>query len=411
MKNSEKEQRLQFELQSTAIAEITNDTSWQGDGVVSLDNSIIQEIVADDDKPFYVEFTALYEGMSNNDRLYSTDAVKSCVDAMVGVNMYKGHEEPGTQSWKYREPVGRIVAAKLENIELPNGNRVLAAKGKAYITEADPKLRSDIRKRMAGSVSILGSAKMVRQMHETTKTVVHLNKPLKSVDFCNPGTGGLSHAGVTAVVSEMAAETVETEIKEQTMAKLTKEELLTEYKAEVTALVGEQIEGQVQEIAAGRREIAEAKVKFDEQISEMTNKVKLAETERDQWKAKYEGERNARIQADLAVFVNEKIAEMKAAEGADGKRIDLAMKRTPVAVIDGDLEASKKAFLTASKAALEEINELAEMIGATGKNVVDTSEKPIKKHTENPGKKAGSSLSRILAANLVESRTKRGAEN
>lgn len=409
MKSLENEQKLKFEIQSTAVSEITNDSGWQGEDVISLDNAVIQEIVADDEKPFYVEFTALYEGLSNNDRHYNQEAVKSCVDAMVGVNMYKGHEEPGTQSWKYREPVGRIVAAKLDEMELPDGKRVLAAKGKAYITEADPKLRSDIRKRMAGSVSILGSAKMVRQVNESTKTVTHLHKPLRSVDFCNPGTGGLSHAGVTAVVSEMAAETLDTEFKEQPMGKLTKEELLTEYKTEITALVGEQIETQVQEIATGRREIAEARVKFDEQISEMTNKVKTAEADRDQWKAKYESERDARIKSDLVVFINAHVAEMKAAEGANAKHIDLALKRTPGTIVNGDLNESKTAFSAALKASLTEVEELAEMIGNAIKPV-DAGDKPTKKHVENPGKKVGNALSRILSPNLAEARNKRSPE-
>ena len=412
---------LKFELQSSLIAEITNTDAWKGAGVVALDSAVVQEITAGDEKPFFIDFVAVYEGMSSNERVYGKEALDSCVDAMVGVNMYKGHQEPGTESWKYREPVGRIVAAKVEQITLPDGSKVMAAKGKAYITEADPKLRSDIKKRMAGSVSVLGNARMIRQANETKKTVTHFHKPLKSVDFCNPGTGGLSHAGVTAVVSEMAAQTTETELREnqdQNM-KLTKPQLLTEYSTEITELVGEQIGQKVTEVANARRELAEekeafkdTKAKLEGEVAEMKTKVTAAEKVGTDWKAKFEAERDARIAADLKVFANEQIAEMKNLDGANEKHIDLALKRVGnIAVVEGDLEKSKTAFSAAFKEALEDVEELAaEMSGGSGGDDDDDEKPPsaTKKHKNNPGKKS-TALSRVLSPELKKQRTDRGA--
>ena len=319
------DEHFDFELQSAAVSECADDSAWAGDDVVKLDDAEVAEIQAGDDKPFHVEFVALYEGLSRNNKVYGPDAIKSCVDAMIGVNMYKGHVEPGTASWKYREPVGRVVAAKLEKINV-GGKDVLAAKGKAYITEGDPKLRSDIKKKMAGNVSILGNARMVRKFGETTKTVTEFHKPLKSVDFCNPDTGGLSHAGVTAVVSEMAATVTETETdpnatdhEDTKMAKMTKAELLAEYKAEITELVGEQIEEQIQEIADGRRELAtervDMKAKLEEkdgEVAEMKTERDAAVTERDDYKAKFEQERDARIRAEVTAFAAEHVAAVLA---------------------------------------------------------------------------------------------------
>ena len=147
MSNEDSEQQqLDFKLESAVVSECTDDASWAGDDVVRLDEAEVAEMTKSDSEPFHVEFVALYEGLSNNNRKYSKEAIETCVDAMVGVNMYKGHIEPGTSGWKYREPVGRIVAAKIGKINV-DGKETLAAKGKAYITEADPKLRDDIKDR------------------------------------------------------------------------------------------------------------------------------------------------------------------------------------------------------------------------------------------------------------------------
>lgn len=422
MTKKQMEEQLNFEIQCKLISEIAKPEIWTGKDVITLEDEEIQEITAGDEKPFYVEIVALYEDMSGNSRIYGRDAVNSCKDAMVGVNMYKGHEEPGTEGWKYREPVGKIVAARTDTITLPDGKKVLAAIGKAYITEADPKLRSDIKKKMAGSVSILGRAKMVRQVGETVKTVTHLHKPLKSVDFCNPGTGGLSHAGVTAVVSEMAGATIEstaedqdTEDKEMTVKKLTKEELLNEYKPEITALVGEQVEAQIQEIAAGRRKNAEdreafkdEKTKLDGQIAEMKTAVQTANAERDSWKQKFEAERDARIASELQVFATAHVAEMKGLDGANEKIIDMAAKRVKVAVVDGDLEKSKIAFSASLKASIEEISELSEMFGGGDPEQKPSGEeKPKRQHRNNPGKKTGDLLNKVLAPSLLAARDKK----
>ena len=416
MSNEDSEQQqLDFKLESAVVSECTDDASWSGDDVVRLDEAEVAEMTKTDAAPFHVEFVALYEGLSNNNRKYSKEAIETCVDAMIGVNMYKGHIEPGTSGWKYREPVGRIVAAKVGKINI-DGKETLAAKGRAYITEADPKLRDDIKRKMAGNVSILGNARLVRQYGDSHKTVTKMHKPLKSVDFCNPGSGGLSQAGVTAVVSEMDAKVSDSEPLQEIevqMVKLTKEELLSEYKPEITALVGEQVEEQIQEIAAGRRELAEQRVAFDdekkaldESVQEMTQARDAVVTERDELMLKYEQERDARITSDLSVFKNEHVAEMKTGDGAKAKLFEVAAKRVTPSVIEGDFEKSKQAFIENFSKAVEEVSELAEMIASPSE---DASEAPKKLHNRNPVAQGASSqkLEDILAPELRKSRESR----
>lgn len=405
------EQNIGFELLSHNVSEITDKDAWKvSDNVVALSDDVVHEMTKGDDDPFFVEFVGLYEGLSNNDRIYSVSAVKSCVDAMVGVNMYKGHEEPGTQGWKYREPVGRIVAAREQMIDV-DGKQVLAAVGKAYITDSDKKLRADIKKKMAGSVSILGNARMIRNGNETTRTVVHLKKPLKSVDFCNPGTGGLAHAGVTAVVSEMVVTTIEPETvtEEKMTKKLTKEELLAEYKTEIMALVGEQSAAEIQEIANSSRELARQREQFKDEksamtaeVAEMKNAAKAAQDEAASWKQRYEAERDARFAADLKVYMAEQVAEMKAKAGNDARLVEVASKRVTVKVVDGDLEKSKTALRNSFDAAYAEVAELAEMVAG------EAAQPARRSHTDNPpARKAGTKLDALLAPNLAESRAKR----
>jgi hypothetical protein len=409
------QQQIDFKLESAVVSECTDDGVWDGDGVVHLDESEVAEMTKGDEKPFHVEFVALYEGLSNNKRKYGKEAIETCVDAMVGVNMYKGHIEPGTSGWKYREPVGRIVAAKIDKINI-DGKETLAAKGKAYISEADPKLRDDIKRKMAGNVSILGNARIVRQYGDSHKTVTKMHKPLKSVDFCNPGSGGLSQAGVTAVVSEMEAKVSDSEPLQEIevqMVKLTKEELLSDYKPEITALVGEQVEEQVQEIAAGRRELAEQRVAFDdekkaldESVQEMTQARDAAVTERDDWKSKFEQERDARIASDLSVFKNEHVAEMTEQDGAKAKLFQVAAKRVNPTVVEGDFDKSKQAFIENFSKAVEEVSELAEMFAGPSEDVSDA---PKKLHDRNPVAQGSTSqkLEDILSPELRKSRESR----
>jgi len=419
MKDDEQELKLELQCSSIGIAEIADDNAeWSEEGIVQIDAEQIAEITKGDDKPFFVEFVALYEGMSANSRNYTDDAVKSCVPAMIGVNMYKGHVEPGTANWKYREPVGRVVAAKLGRIDIPGRKGVLCAKGKAYITEADPKLRADIAKRMAGSVSILGNARSVRKLGDSKRDVIKLHKPLDSVDFCNPGTGGLKHAGVTAVVAEMSGQEIETveniqeTEKEKTMpTKLTREELLAQYAPEITALVGEQIDGQVAEINTGRRDLAQSKEDFKDEktvlegkVAEMTTKVTDLETKNADLQKLLDTERDARLGAELKVFADGHIAEMKNLDGANVKLIDMAAKDTSYDVIDGDLEKSKDTFKTALTGNLEKLGKIAEMFGGDEGNKPNTQ---TKSHSKNPGKKDKSALSRIMSPELAEAHTKR----
>lgn len=407
MKTQELE--LNFQLESLRVAEIVADKDdWTGDGIEQIPNDDLQEMVKGDEKPFFVEFVALYEGVSGNNREYTREAVETCVQAMPGVNMYKGHEEPGTTDWKYREPVGKIVAARVAEIQV-DGRRVLAAKGKAYISEADAKLRSDISKKMAGPLSILGNARAVRELGSSKRTITRIHNPLKSIDFCNPGTNGMPLAGVTAVVREMSGTDPNTDPEEQpngaSMGKLNKQELLAEYGSVITELVGEQLEDRVKEMAAEKREIADlrqsiedAKKEQDTKIAEMQTQIDDLTKERDEAN-KALGERDAAVlKANLQAFATEHVAEMKDSEDHDTKIVEMAAKDLTPDVVDNDLEKSKTAFKDKLAKAIGKIEELAEMVG--GKHS-DDDEKPTRRHQKNPPKgKKGPELNRFLSPEL-----------
>lgn len=397
---------LNFTLLSQGVSEISDSKNWADKGSVEISEEELKEITDGDEKPFFVEFIALYEGMSNNKRIYTKEAVSTCVDAMVGVNMYKGHEAPGSSSWKYREPVGRIVGAKTKEVTI-DGKKVLAAVGKAYISDSDPKLRRDIKKKMAGAVSILGDAKMVSRADESVKTVVMLKKPLKSVDFCNPSSGGLPHAGVTAVVSEMAGNVEETTKETIMTKKLTKDELLAEYKPEIMALISEQTISEIEAVGKQARELALEKQKFEETkraneatISEMTSTITSTKNEIAEWKKKYETERDARIASELNVYQNALVAEMSAAK--NGKLVELASKRVKPVVIDGDLEKSKANLKNSLESAYAEVASISEMFGS---NPAPEQKPKTKNHEGNPVAKTGTTLDKILSPSLRKQKT------
>lgn len=413
----QRESELSIELQcnSIAVREICDDnTDWTDEGVVSIGDEEISEITRGDEKPFFVEIIPIYEGLSGNNKYYTVDAVKSSLDAVIGVNMYKGHVEPGTQGWKYREPVGRIVAARLGTIEI-EGKKVTCAKAKAYICTEQKKLKSDIRRGMAGNVSILGNARSVREINDSVSKVIKIHAPLTSVDFCNPGTGGMPHAKVVSVVAEMVRK-IEPEKEEENMTvRLTKEELLTEYKAEVASLVGEQVEEQIREIATARREVAEQKEQIkdkqketDTQIAEMKSENETLKSENDRLQKQLNEERNARITAELTTYADTYISEMKGLDGTNPKIIDLASKEVTPTVVDGDLEKSKVAYRDSIKTSIEKLTAIAEMFDKSSDDADgDDDSHKTRKHSNNPKKKAGDLMSRVLSSDLIEARKKR----
>lgn len=399
MKN---EQTVNFVLETAKVAEIKSDADdWAGDGVQTIDSQLLAEMVEGDEKPFFVEFISLYEGVSGNDREYTREAVQSCVDAMIGVNMYKGHEEPGTASWRYREPVGRIVAARVAEVEI-DGRRVQAAKGKAYITEADAKLRSDIKRGMAGPLSILGNARAVRELGKTRRTITHLHKPLKSIDFCNPGTNGMALAGVTAVVREMSGQI---DPEENTM-KLTKEQLLAEYSELVQEVVSEAVRTKVTEMATKEAELATAqqavtaaKAAHDTQIAEMKQTIDTVTAERDTLKTQIAESEKRVMQAELDKFAVKHVAEMKAGE-TDDQIVEMAAAEVTASIVDGDLEKSKTAFKGALTKAVEKLVKISEMFGG---QKPATAKDETRRHDGNQksGKKT-SKLSDLLSPELLK---------
>jgi len=398
--------KLDFLLETVSCSEIIAD-NWLGDDIESIDESVLSEMVKDDEKPFFVEFVGLYEGMSGNRRLYTKEAVESCVDAMIGVNMYKGHQQPGSESWLYREPVGKIVAARIATIEV-GGKRVLAAKGKAYITEADTKLRSDIKKKMAGPLSILGDARAVRQLGSDERRITHIHKPLKSIDFCNPGTNGMELAGVTAVVTEMSNDG-KTQGKEEDgdMAKLTKEQLLAEYGTFITEIIGEQMDVQVKAVASDKRELSEAKQAFETQkaehdaaIAEMKKEITDLKAERDVIKGKLDKQDEALKLATVKDFAAEAVAEMKKSDDHDEKVVEMASEGIEPLLVDGDIEKSKSDFKNRLDKAVARTEKIFEMAG--GKQEDTTPTRKLTKNESRADKKKGPTINDFISPDLVK---------
>jgi len=402
--------KLDFMLETVQVAEVVDEAAdWTGDGITTIASEALAEMTKGDEKPFFIDFTALYEGVSGNNRDYTKDAVESCVQAMVGVNMYKGHEEPGTSSWKYREPVGRVVAAKNSQIVV-DGRRVLAAKGKAYITQADPKLRSDIVSKMAGPLSILGNARAVREIGSAKRTITRIHKPLKSIDFCNPGTNGMAHAGVTAVVREMS-EDDQTHQKPDPqgtpeMTKLTIEQLKAEYGAEIRALVSEQLDDQLQEITAEKTKLTEAQSKFDSDkkefettIAEQKAEIEDLTKKNGELETEIAEQKKAAMKADLNAFAAEHVAEMRGSDDHEENIVEMAADGLEPALVDDDLEKSKNLFKDKLAKQIERTEKLAESLGGGTREADDRT----RSHKGNPpkGKKKGPDINKFLSPELV----------
>lgn len=407
---NEDEVKLDFVLETDQVAEITSDTEdWEEDGVIRIESEVLAEMVKGDEKPFFVDITALYEGVSGNNREYTKEAVQSCVKAMVGVNMYKGHEEPGTNSWKYREPVGRIVAARASTIDI-DGRRVLAAKGKAYITEADAKLRGDIAKKMAGPLSILGNARAVREFGSSQRTITHIHKPLKSIDFCNPGTNGMALAGVTSIVREMSVKDQQEPEQEKTPMttpkKLNKDELLAEYGPEIRALVSEQMDGQFTELATEKGKLADAQTKFDTDkkeldvtIAEQKTSIDELTTERDTLKTELKDKEQQVLMGQLKEFAATHVAEMKSGDDHAENIVELSAVDLEPVMVEGDLEKSKNVFKDRLAKSVERTEKLAETLGG---NPTDADDR-TRQHKGNPSKggNKGPDINKFLSHELT----------
>lgn len=405
-----------LQCQSTHVSEIVDDGEWGDSDVSTIGEEAISEITKGDEKPYFVEFIALYEGMSNNHRYYTSNAVKTCAEAMLNVNMYKGHIDPSKRSWQYREPVGRVVASKLSKVDLPDKKGVLCAKGKAYISEADLKLRTDISRKMAGNVSILGNAKIVRRPGKTRKEVAQINS-LDSIDFCNPNTGGMKHAGVTAVVSEMSvdgnvadAPNTSNENQERKMTdRLTKSELSAQYPQEIIALSSELVDEKVAET----RQEHEAKI--SEQVAESEAKIAEMQTEIDDLKKQNEDLQveldkasGDKLVADLKVFAAEHVAEMKKPDGVNPDIVDMAAGEVDIENIDGDFDKSKDAYCKALQRSLDKLTKVAEMFGGnTDDGDGDNDSGQTKTKTHNTNRKSKDGFERFMSPQLVKSRKER----
>ena len=245
---------------------VDDDRNWDTPDVLSLPQEEIEEMVKGDLDPYFALLDIAFAVRSENGRRYTEKSINDIKENSLGVQGYLGHQRIIDRDYEYRVPQMKIIKTRVRKIIHPiTGLEVFAAQGKAYVSREAKVLRTNIREKMAGSVSIDAVA-LLEYDNESEDVIVTDIPKVRYVDFCNPKTEGIVGAGVTAVVSEMKR--TEEIVKEgglELSEKLTKEALLTSYKDEIREIV--------------KTEISSIKEETSKVVQEMTTKLKDTETQ------------------------------------------------------------------------------------------------------------------------------------
>ena len=361
------EEALRFEAQVTEVGSDPRGSSWDGPGVYRLPGMDIAEMTRGDDDPFFVELLVLKEGVGTGrpaPKRYSSEAVESCAQVLPGVMGYLGHQKPGERDFEYRAPQARILMSRVENVSAPDGQVVKVARAKGYVSRRAVDLRAHLREGLAGPVSIDGRAILEKQGDEIVVTEI---TGLRSVDFCNPGTEGVQGAGVLAVVSEMDGPEGNSNHREGDMpenARLTREQLLAEYGADIREMVREAVENQRKPLDEKVRTVEEALVGKDKEIERLKADGLAREKEIGEMRSALVEANGALATRDLQDHLAGLLASRE--DLSDTVR-EMVTRRVDLRVLDADpdLSKSKAAVQSAVDGALAEIEEIAEMTGGT----------------------------------------------
>lgn len=370
------EQDITFTCDITEFDAIKDAEEWSGEGVNTAPDGDqdIAEIMAKDDKPFFVVLSVLREGWGSGKpekKWYTEQAVRSTARLCLDRLGYKGHQKPENRSSEYRNPEMRIIKTKLATVTV-DGQPRLVCKAKAYVSKNSQDLRTHIGEKMAGPVSIDGRATLRRT--EDRLEVVDMQE-IRCVDFCNPHTEGMKGMGVEEVVSEMK-DTTNPE-GDSTMAdkRLSVPELVGTYGAEIREMEREAVEkaespltSKIEGLETNVSELkTEVTTKGDE-IKILTEKNVQLEKDLTEMTEKNEKIEKRSNSVELDKFIADEITEMKVSEFVAAK----LKARVSATVIgdDTDLVKSKAAIKETITAQYADIKEMVEASGGsmTGKN-------------------------------------------
>lgn len=252
------------------VREIAGDEPGTWTHSIPFDVKEIQKALGGgtDEKPMFAEVLVLHEGHSrksdgSKNIHYARKTVEDLAKMLPNTLAYLGHQRDSDVEYEYRTPVGKYVAARVEERDIKDVGRVACAVGKVYVSSAARDFRTHLREGLAGPVSISGTALFKASNGQRTNDTLGMSR-LKSVDFCNPGTPGVANAGVTGLVQEIAptAPAAGAAPMADVLPRLTRTDLLREYPEVVKSIVTDETsayEKTVKEITA-RAEKAEAAV-------------------------------------------------------------------------------------------------------------------------------------------------------
>lgn len=307
------------------ICEMMGDTAMVN---VPIDPRIdIATITADDSDPKFVNVEVIRAGVSGNNRRYNNNIINEVSQLVPGCQGFFGHPDPSKYGFEFREPqciyVGSVVETMADGL-----NRCIA---KAYLFKTSP-LREWVPKSIAAgnpmTVSINGSADVMRS--GDLLDVIHMTE-LQSIDWANPGTEGMETSKAMSVVNEMknkgGAEMAEPINAQDIMKNMSVAEFKTYnpngYNNMIKSIT-------VQELQATNPELVESiieankvtEMKFTIGGKEETVKVSELQGKFDNYESKITELENAKTQAELDAYKDQKIREM-----VDDAHVATFMKR------------------------------------------------------------------------------------
>lgn len=370
-----------FEAEIAEIGAALDD--WSGEGVHLLAErdrpfeALISEMTDGDDDPFFVNLVIAREGLGRGKprpKFYTSKAIEDVGRLLPGVQGYLGHQRPGDRDFEYRPPQLKIVKSRVDTERDPRtGKAIRVARAKGYVSRRSADLRTHIREKMAGPISLQGRAVLVTKGDRTEVTEM---LSLRCVDFCNPGTEGIAGAGVEDVVSEM--EQSDGERSRRMAERLTRDQLQVEYGAEIREMIREGAE----------RAVEDAREALEAELSEMTTRATSLEGDlavardrtgeleatletRDrevvEMRGQIDGLRNREARRSLEDHRAAAIKKVAGEQRLSTQVQEMLSRRVPAVVLEGDedLARSRTAIDEGVGAALKEIQEIAEMSGGS----------------------------------------------
>lgn len=269
------------DLWAGQVREIAADDATVWPFTIPFDVKEIQKALGggDTEKPMFAEVLVLHEGHSrksdgSKNIHYARKTVEDLAKMLPNTLAYLGHQRDGDVEYEYRVPVGKYVAAKVEERDIKDVGRVACAIGKVYVSSAARDFRTHLREGLAGPVSISGTALFKAQNGQRTNDTLGMSR-LKSVDFCNPGTPGVANAGVTGLVQEIAptVPAAGAAPMADALPRLTRTDLLREFPEVIKAIVDDETKAYEKTV----KEITARAEKAESSVSTLTTEKKTAE--------------------------------------------------------------------------------------------------------------------------------------